>query len=123
MASKKYLSTGVLNTHTNTVSAHAELVNLDPKKTAIIQVKVKDWDSGLIIFDTTLTLPPNVWDNPVIPLGGAGHYEMRYNIIDGNDDVVINSYGVDGTTFGNQEGNTVLFQDLADISKKAFELN
>lgn len=122
-----YLSTGVLNKHPNTTIALVELVNLNPSAKVKIRVKVINWSDGETITDTEFMLHSNTLINFLVFLVNsdleinAEKYEIRYQT--SHDlQVFINTYGVDNGR-ANQEGNTVLFKSLNEITDKAFNLD
>jgi hypothetical protein len=121
-SSQKIKTTGVLNPHTNTRVAHAEIVNLG-EKTITVDVKVLEWitnapDGSLVIDTQTFDLQPNQWVNPVFSLTAPlTHYEMRFRIHRDADNILINCFGVVNDTFGNNEGNTIFNSELTEIKR------
>lgn len=117
-----HLTTGILNRNRNTNFAHIEVANYSTTSESVV-VAVYSWDGlnpVLIpggVFN--VTLPANSRRTFNVNVSSFIHYAVRLNIPEDRN-VVVNIFGVTGgfsdpNFLANQEGNTVLFEDLVEI--------
>jgi hypothetical protein len=116
MSDSRILTTGVLNRHINTQSAHVELVNLDPNSSRTITVQVYSWNgSPTLLNQQTFNIPPNQSWTFNQNVSNNVHYEVRL-IVKRDEDVVVNVFGTSPPNEQtNQEGNTVLYSQLSEV--------
>jgi len=116
MSDSKILTTGVLNRHIDTQSAHVELVNLDPNSSRTITVQVYSWNgSPTLLNQQTFNIPPNQSRTFNQNVANTVHYEVRL-IVKRDEDVVVNVFGTSPpNNQTNQEGNTVLYSQLSEV--------
>lgn len=125
---RRCYTTGVLNRNIATNFAHIEVANFSDTAQRVF-VTVYDWDLNPVtpVPNGTFSalIPPlnNAVFSAAIP-AGVIHYEVRLNLPTGPDvDIIANIFGVTGGILdpnlrANQEGNTVLFNDLIVISNE-----
>jgi len=109
------LTTGVLRRNNNTVAAHLEVANFSPYHVREVTVYFFNWETTppTLIEAFPISMPPSS-NTPLDVDITSDHYEVR--ILREHEDVLVNCYGSD-SNFVFQEGNTVLFKDLVEISK------
>lgn len=118
----KYLTTGVLNKNAETKFAHIEVLNLDDCAHTV-NIKVVNWTNPTypseitVIPAGTLKVEANTaqFFNASLPTSPF-RYEVRVKLYD-SDNVIVNIFGVADPCLANtnQEGNTVLFNDLVEL--------
>jgi hypothetical protein len=121
--SRRCLTAGILNRNINTNFAHIEIANFTDVTQNVI-ITVFTWGTPTATPIPGCTFNINVAANSRRTLNcsviGRIHYEVRVNIPE-NVDLIVNVFGVmgglaDPNFRANQEGNTVLFQDLVPLS-------
>lgn len=129
MSNKVIYSTGVLTVEPQTVSAVANVVNLDKYNSEFVTVEVWDWSSydspvqlSVYYFDDVLVsfpykLDPNKLAVFYADLGAANAelFEIRI-ICSGNPNLIVNCFGRSGPPYESQVGNTVLQGSLVKLN-------